>query len=46
MRCEGKWPFELFSLLEGSRAILDSYLAMIASGEIDPCFPLDIYLIF
>lgn len=42
----GKGPLGPFSSsLEGSQAILDSYLAMIASGEIDPCFPVDVYLI-
>lgn len=33
------------SSLEGIKAILDSYLAMIASGEIDSCFPVDVYLV-
>ena len=36
-------PFS--SSLEGSRFILESYLAMIASGEIDPCYPIDTYLV-
>ncbi|KND90457.1 hypothetical protein TOPH_05029 [Tolypocladium ophioglossoides CBS 100239] len=35
-------PFS--SSLEGSRAILESYLEMIASGEIEACRPADVYL--
>ncbi|CAH0022764.1 unnamed protein product [Clonostachys rhizophaga] len=35
-------PF--FSSLEGSQALLKSYLAMIASGEIDTRYPVDTYL--
>ncbi|KAJ5356063.1 hypothetical protein N7517_010672 [Penicillium concentricum] len=42
----GKGPLGPFSSsLEGSQAILESYLAMIASGEIDPYYPLDTYLV-
>lgn len=42
----GNGPLGPFSSsLEGSQAILESYLAMIASGEIDPCFPVDVYLV-
>lgn len=42
----GKGPLGPFSSsLEGSQAILESYLAMIASGEIDPCYPVDTYLV-
>lgn len=42
----GKGPLGPFSSsLEGSQAILESYLAMIATGEIDSCCPVDIYLV-
>ncbi|CAG8240679.1 unnamed protein product [Penicillium olsonii] len=42
----GKGPLGPFSSsLEGSRAILELYLTMIASGEIDPCHPVDTYLV-
>ncbi|KAJ5653022.1 hypothetical protein N7490_000025 [Penicillium lividum] len=42
----GKGPLGPFSSsLEGSQAILESYLTMIASGEIDPCYPVDTYLV-
>ncbi|CAG7973466.1 unnamed protein product [Penicillium salamii] len=41
----GKGPLGPFSSpLEGSTAILKSYLTMIANGEIDPCCPVDTYL--
>lgn len=41
----GKGPLGPFSSsLEGSQAILESYLAMIASGEIDTDLPVDAYL--
>ncbi|KAL4788947.1 hypothetical protein BDV19DRAFT_374874 [Aspergillus venezuelensis] len=36
-------PFS--SLLECSQAMLEAYLAMIGSGEIDPCCPVDAYLV-
>ena len=42
----GKGPLGPFSSsLEGSRAILELYPTMIASGEIDPCHPVDTYLV-
>lgn len=42
----GKGPLGPFSSsVEGSQAILESYLAMIASGEIDSCCPIDTYLV-
>lgn len=42
----GRGPLGYFSSsLEGSRAIIESYLAMIASGEIDANFPVDTYLV-
>jgi hypothetical protein len=42
----GKGPIGPFSsLLEGSRAILESYLEMLASGEIDSCCRVDTYLV-
>ncbi|KAJ5848179.1 hypothetical protein N7455_012136 [Penicillium solitum] len=42
----GKGPLGPFSSsLEGSQAILESYLTMIASGEIEPCYPVDTYLV-
>ncbi|KAJ5810763.1 hypothetical protein N7447_010279 [Penicillium robsamsonii] len=41
----GKGPLGPFSSsLHGSQVILESYLAMIASGEIDPCYPVNTYL--
>ncbi|KAJ5135521.1 uncharacterized protein N7515_004799 [Penicillium bovifimosum] len=41
----GKGPLGPFSSsLEGFQAMLESYLTMIASGEIDPCYPVDTYL--
>ncbi|KAK7428389.1 hypothetical protein QQZ08_005146 [Neonectria magnoliae] len=41
----GEGPLGPFSSsLEGSQAMLESYLAMIASGEIDACYPVDTYL--
>ncbi|KAL4758410.1 uncharacterized protein BDW70DRAFT_162657 [Aspergillus foveolatus] len=36
-------PFS--SLVEGSQAVIRTYLAMIGSGEIDPCCPIDTYLV-
>lgn len=43
----GKGPLGPFSSsIEGSQATLDSYLAMIASGELDPCYPVDVYLVY
>jgi aminoglycoside phosphotransferase (APT) family kinase protein len=36
-------PFS--SVLESLQAILEAYLAMIASGEIDPCYPVETYLV-
>jgi hypothetical protein len=42
----GKGPLGPFSSsLEGSQAIIESYLTMIASGELDPYYPLDTYLV-
>ncbi|KAJ5260632.1 hypothetical protein N7524_008656 [Penicillium chrysogenum] len=42
----GKGPLGPFSSsLEGCQVMLESYLAMIASGEIDPCSPVDTYLV-
>ncbi|EEH09420.1 conserved hypothetical protein [Histoplasma capsulatum G186AR] len=42
----GKGPLGPFSsLLEGSQAMLESYLGMIASGEIDPCYPVETYIV-
>lgn len=42
----GKGPLGPFSsLLEGSQAMLESYLAIIASGEIDSYCPIDTYLV-
>ncbi|CAG8000973.1 unnamed protein product [Penicillium salamii] len=42
----GKGPLGPFSSsFEGSQAILECYLAMIASGEIDSCCPLGTYLV-
>ncbi|KAJ5950725.1 uncharacterized protein N7479_009138 [Penicillium vulpinum] len=41
----GKGPLGPFSSLEGSQVIHDSYLSMIASGEIDPYYPVDTYLV-
>ncbi|KAJ6149264.1 hypothetical protein N7471_000463 [Penicillium samsonianum] len=42
----GKGPLGPFSSsIEGYQAILESYLAMIASGEIDPYYPVDTYLV-
>ncbi|OGE55402.1 hypothetical protein PENARI_c004G02648 [Penicillium arizonense] len=36
-------PFS--SVLEWLQDILEAYLAMIASGEIDPCYPVETYLV-
>ena len=42
----GKGPLGPFSSsLEGSQVMLESYLAMIATGEIDSCCPIDTYLV-
>ncbi|KAK1762608.1 hypothetical protein QBC33DRAFT_258357 [Phialemonium atrogriseum] len=44
-RMGGGGPLGPFSSsLRGSRAMLESYLAMIASSEIDACHPVDAYL--
>lgn len=43
----GEGPLGSFSSsLEGSRAIPESYLTMIASGEINPCYPVDTCLVY
>jgi hypothetical protein len=44
-RVGGGGPLGPFSSsLKGTRAILESYLAMIASGEISVCHPVEVYL--
>ncbi|PGH01687.1 hypothetical protein AJ79_07840 [Helicocarpus griseus UAMH5409] len=43
-RLEGA-RLDRFFPLEGSKALLESYLAMIANGEIDSCCPVDTYLV-
>jgi len=44
-RAGGGGPLGPFSSsLEGSRALLKSYLTMMASGEIEACHPVDVYL--